>query len=219
MEHVYVDLVSDPVCPWCWLGLKYWDAARILVPEIKTKTVLRPYQLDPALPRSGTDYRAYMRKKFGDGPSDQFKAMRVYLEQAAPDAGIEFKFDQISKRPNTLDAHRLIRWAQGQGVGETVADRLHKAFLNDGRDIGDASVLTQIAEEGGLDAALVGELLSSDRDSDAVLKEERFYRELGVQGVPCFIFNGQFAVSGAEAPKVLADAITKAATLPVPNSH
>ncbi|MFP4518782.1 MAG: DsbA family protein [Oceanicaulis sp.] len=214
MTCVSVDLVSDPVCPWCWLGLRYWNEARALAPEVETETVLRPFQLDAAVPKSGVPYPGYMKQKFGGGPSDRFKAMRAHLEQAGPEAGIVFNFDEIPTRPNTLDAHRLIRWAQGQGVGEQVLDAVHKAFFEERRDIGDAAVLTEIAEANGMDRDLVSRLLATDRDAGAVLTEERFYRSLGVQGVPCFIFNGRFAVSGAEAPGVLADAIRKAATLP-----
>lgn len=214
MTAVSVDLVSDPVCPWCWLGLRYWAQARALVPDIETETILRPFQLDAALPKAGTPYADYMKKKFGGGPDDRFKAMRAHLEAAGPDAGIVFNFDEIPMRPNTLDAHRLVRWAQGQGVGEPVLDAVHKAFFEERRDIGDAAVLADIAEAAGMEREIVVDLLASDRDAGEVLTEERFYRSLGVQGVPCFIFNGRFAVSGAEAPSVLADAIRKAASLP-----
>lgn len=214
MKKVHVDLVSDPVCPWCWLGLRYWTAARQLVSGIDVTTTLRPYQLDPAIAPDGVPYRDYMRAKFGEGPSDRFKAMRQHLEDAAPDVGIVFNFDEIPIRPNTLNAHRLIRWAQGQELGEVVLDSVHKAFFEERRDIGDQAVLTQIGVEAGMDGDILGDLLATNRDAGEVLSEERFFRSLGVQGVPCFIFNGRFAVSGAESPQVLAEAITKAADLP-----
>lgn len=214
MNAVQVDLVSDPVCPWCWLGLRYWDEARRLAPGVETRTVLRPYQLDPAVPAGGMDYRDYMRAKFGEGGSDRFKAMRTHLEEAAPNVGIVFNFDEIPMRPNTLNAHRLVRWAQGQDLGEAALDALHKAFFEERRDIGDKTVLAEIAGEVGLEADLVAELLATSRDAGEVLSEERFYRSLGVQGVPCFIFNGRFAVSGAESPQTLAGAIQKAANQP-----
>ncbi|VXC68730.1 DsbA family oxidoreductase [Oceanicaulis alexandrii] len=217
MTQVSVDIVSDVVCPWCWLGLRYWDQARALVPEIQTETLYRPFQLDGAIPPGGVAYKDYMKKKFGDGPDDRFKMMREHLEQAGPAAGINFRFSGIPMRPNTLNAHRVIRWAQGQDLGEAASERLHKAFFDDHLDIGDLAVLTQLAGEIGLDADIVASLLQSDQDAQAVLDEEQFYRRLGVQGVPCFIFNGQFAVSGAEAPEVLADAIRQAASLPQDN--
>lgn len=219
MTQVSVDIVSDIVCPWCWLGLRYWDQARALVPEIQTETLYRPFQLDGAIPPGGVAYKDYMKKKFGDGPNDRFKMMREHLEQAGPAAGITFRFSGIPMRPNTLNAHRVIRWAQGQDLGEAASERLHKAFFDDHLDIGDLAVLTQLSGEIGLDADIVASLLHSDQDSQAVLDEEQFYRRLGVQGVPCFIFNGQFAVSGAEAPEVLADAIRQAASLPQDNDN
>lgn len=211
---VTVDLVSDIVCPWCWLGHRYWTRARHLAADIPTETVLRPFQLDPGVPREGVDYRAYMAKKFPGGVSDRWKAMREHLEAAGPEIGIVFKFDDITVRPNTLDAQRLIRWGQGQGLGEAVADALFKAFFEELRDLSKREVLAEIAGEAGLDARLTGELLATPRDEAEVLAEERFYRSLGVQGVPCFIFNGSFAVSGAEAPDHLAEAIRQAASLP-----
>jgi predicted DsbA family dithiol-disulfide isomerase len=214
MTVVSVDLVSDPVCPWCWLGLRYWSEARTLTPQIETETIVRPFQLDSAVPKGGVGYADYMKKKFAGGPSDRFNAMRAHLEQAGPEAGIVFNFDEIPIRPNTLDAHRVIRWAQGQALGEPVLDAIHKAFFEERRDIGDPAVLTEIAAANGMDEAIVADLLTTDRDAGAVLTEERFYRSLGVQGVPCFIFNGRFAVSGAEPPSVLADAVKKAASLP-----
>ena len=216
MSTVHVDLVSDPVCPWCWLGLRYWDEARRQAGGVETRTILRPFQLDPAVPAGGAPYRDYMRAKFGEGGSDRFKAMRTYLEDAAPGVGIVFNFDEIPVRPNTLDAHRLIRWAQGQDLGEAMLDALHKAFFEERRDIGGKAVLAEIAGDVGLDADLVAELLATTRDAGEVLSEERFYRSLGVQGVPCYIFNGRFAVSGAESPETLAGAIKKAASQPPP---
>ena len=216
MRPVHVDLVSDPVCPWCWLGLRYWDEARRVAAEVETHTSLRPFQLDPGVPAGGAPYRDYMRAKFGDGPSDRFKAMRAHLEEAGPAVGIVFNFDEIPMRPNTLDAHRLVRWAEGQDLGEATLDALHKAFFEDRRDIGDHTVLTELAGETGLDTKIVADLLATDKDAGEVLNQERFYRSLGVQGVPCYIFNGRFAVSGAESPQTLADAIRKAAKLPPP---
>ena len=211
---ISVDLVSDPVCPWCWLGLRYWKTARALTPSIEVETVFRPYQLDPAIPQSGKPYAAYMKSKFSGEHSDRYKAMRQHLEAAGPGVGIVFNFDAIEIRPNTLDAHRLIRWAHGQGLAEDMTDALHKAFFEERRNLVDRTELAEIAGEVGLDRDIVADLLASDRDAQEVLREEQFYRSLGVQGVPCFIFNGRFAVSGAEAPENLASAIKKAADAP-----
>lgn len=214
MAQVHVDLVLDPVCPWCWLGHRYWRAAQDMVPEITVETELRPFQLDASIPKAGLPYQDYMKKRVGEDSQGRFKAMRQHLESAGPEAGIVFNFDEISVRPNTMDAHRLIRWAQGQGLGEDAAEAVFKAYFEERRDIGSSAELTAIAGSIGLDANLVAELLATPRDTDTLEREERFYRSLGVAGVPCFIFNGAFAVSGAEAPEVLADAIRKAASLP-----
>lgn len=214
MNTIHVDLVLDPVCPWCWLGHRYWLAAQDLVPEFPVETVLRPFQLDAAIPKAGLPYQDYMKKRLGEDNSGRFKAMREHLEAVGPEAGIVFNFDEITVRPNTMDAHRLIRWAQGQGKGADAAEALFKAYFEERRDIGAAAELIAIADSIGLDATLVTELLSTHRDKDTMEREERFYRSLGVAGVPCFIFNGAFAVSGAEPPETLAGAIRKAASLP-----
>lgn len=216
MSHpVSVDIVADFVCPWCWLGKRNWDKALALVSGVKVETIWRPYQLDPTLPREGRPYRAYMKAKFaGEEAAGRWAQMRDYLEAAAPDAGIEFRFDALEVRPNTLNAHRLMRWASGQGLAEPVAEALFRAFFADARDIGDRGVLVQLAGEAGMDAEIVAELLAGDKDAKAVWEEEMFYRKLGVSGVPTYIFNGQFAVSGAQDPETLADAIREASQAP-----
>ena len=208
-QPVSVDIVADLVCPWCWLGKRNWDAALKQVPNVKVQTVWRPYQLDPALAREGAPYRDYMKSKFSGEKAEQWKAMRDYLEQSAPGAGIEFNFDGIKHRPNTLNAHRLMRWATGQSKSDQAAEALFEAFFKDNR-----AVLTELAGEIGLESHIVGELLASDKDEKAVWDEEMFYRKLGVSGVPTYIFNGRFAVSGAQEPSVLADAIREASQMP-----
>jgi len=213
-DKVSVDIVADLVCPWCWLGKRNWDAARKLVPEIPVETVWRPYQLDPDLPRAGRPYGEYMKAKFSGENTERWAQMRAHLEQAAPAAGIEFRFDAIPVRPNTLNAHRVLRWAAGQGVENEAAEGLFRAFFADSRDIDDTQTPSQIAGAAGLDDELIAGLLSSDQDEKAIREEEAFCRKLGVTGVPTYIFNGRFAVSGAQEPKILADAIRQAASEP-----
>lgn len=215
MAHsVSVDIVADLVCPWCWLGKRNWDAAVKSVSGIKVETHWRPYQLDPTLPREGRPYRDYMKAKFSGEHADRWTQMREYLEAAAPGAGIDFRFDAIETRPNTLDAHRLMRWAGGQGKADAMAEGLFEAFFQHGRHIGDRDVLVELAGNAGLDTDVVADLLQTDRDEKAVWDEEVFYRQLGVSGVPTYIFNGKFAVSGAQEPDVLADAIRQASQEP-----
>ena len=211
---VSVDIVADFVCPWCWLGKRNWDQAVAQTRGVKIETIWRPYQLDPTLPQEGRPYREYMKAKFaGEEASDRWRQMREYLETAALAAGIEFRFDDLQTRPNTLNAHRLLRWASGQGKADEAAEALFAAFFKHCRDIGDPAVLTEIAGEVGLETEIISKLLASDKDAKEVWEEEMFYRKLGVSGVPTYIFNGSFAVSGAQEPAVLADAIREASQI------
>jgi predicted DsbA family dithiol-disulfide isomerase len=213
-QIIQVDIVSDIVCPWCWLGVRYFQkAAKQSKHEVKL--TWRPYMLDPTVPEEGVAYTNYMKQKFGDGPSDRFKAMREALETQGPNVGIDFKFSKIPMRPNTLNAHRLLKWAQGQDLGDAASEALFMAFFTDLKDVGDHSILKEIAEDIGMDAELVGELLSKEDDKDAVKEEILFFRNLGVNGVPCFIYNGQFAVQGAQPVDTHIQAIDKAAQNPV----
>ncbi len=209
-QNVQVDIVSDIVCPWCWLGYRLFAKA-----QQQTKTQVdvtwRPYMLDPSVPSEGVDYKAYMKTKFGNGPSDKFKAMQEMLEEKGPQYGIDFQFNAISRRPNTLNAHRVIRWAQNnEKAGTAMAEALFQAFFTNGRDIGDVSVLSKLASGIGLDAEITADLLATEKDSNAVREEIMFFRNLGISGVPTFIYNGQFAVQGAQEPESHMQAIKQA---------
>ena len=213
-QTIQVDIVSDIVCPWCWLGVRYFQKAAKQSKHDVTLT-WRPYMLDPTVPDGGVPYNDYMKKKFGtDGPSDRFKAMREALETAGPTVGIDFKFDQIPMRPNTLDAHRLLKWAQGQDLGDTASDALFRAFFTELKDVGDHAILMEIAEEIGMDVEIVSELLTKEDDKNAIREEIMFFRNLGINGVPCFIYNGQFAVQGAQPVEAHLKALEQAANLP-----
>ena len=214
---VEVDMVSDFVCPWCWLGFKYYlQAAGKTKP--RPNLTFRPYMLDPNVPEGGADYKDYMKAKFGEGSSNKFKAMREHLEDAAPDMGINFKFGDIPIRPNTLNAHRLIRWAGGQNLGTEMSEALFKAFFEDLEDVGNFETLTRLAGEVGLDPVLVADLLPKEDDKNAVREEIMFFRNLGVNGVPCFIYQGQFAVQGAQPTEAHLKAIQQAANSPTEQS-
>jgi len=216
-QTIQVDIVSDIVCPWCWLGVRYFQKAAKQSKHDVTLT-WRPYMLDPEVPESGVPYNQYMKNKFGDGPSDRFKAMREALEAQGPALGIDFKFGQIPMRPNTLNAHRLLKWAQGQELGDTASDALFRAFFTELKDVGDHTILKEIAEEIGMDADLVAELLTKEDDKNAVREEIMFFRNLGVNAVPTFIYNGQFAVQGAQPVEAHVKALEQAANLP-PAEH
>ncbi|MEM7728646.1 MAG: DsbA family oxidoreductase [Pseudomonadota bacterium] len=200
---VQVDFVSDFVCPWCWLGYKqFMAAAKGAKP--RPQLTFRPYMLDPSVPEEGQDYRDYMAAKFGTASKDRFKESRAHLEIAGKTFGIDFDFSAITRRPNSLHAHRLMKWAQGAGGGEDAADAvaegIFRAYHEQGRDIGDVDVLVGIAESAGLDGDLVRELLERDDDKLEIQQEAMFFKGLGVSGVPTFIYNGQFAVQGAQEP-------------------
>lgn len=209
---VRLDIISDIVCPWCWLGARYLQSA-IAQSEHEVEVNWHPYMLDPTVPAEGVPYSDYMKAKFGNGPSDRFKAMRQHLEEAAPDAGIRFRFDDISIRPNTMDAHRLMRWAQGQNKATECAEQLFKAFFDDLRDVGDKDVLIDIAQNIGLDPNVVSDLLSSDSDKALVQNELEHIQKLGIRGVPCFIYNNQIAVQGAQPIEAHLETLNKAASV------
>lgn len=214
-QKIAIEMVSDLVCPWCWLGLRRLKAAIALVPEIETEILMRPYQLDPTIPEEGTEHKAYIRAKFGPEADEgaehssksRWKQMRTALETYGQDEGIPFKFDDIPMRPNTTNAHRLVHWAQGQGKGIAAKEALFTAYFTDHRDIGDKAVLADIAEEIGLDRAIVTDLLAGEADRDTVLEEANLFMQMGVRGVPCFIGNRSIAISGAESAEKIAKLI------------
>ena len=177
----------------------------------------RPYQLDPTLPPGGRDRREYLEAKFG-GPQ---RAAAIYarIEEAGREEGIAFAFDRIAVSPNTLDAHRIIRWAgsAGEGVQDRVVEALFKAFFEEGRDIGSHDVLIEIADAAGMDEAVVRDLLASDRDVEAVRAEIAQAQAMGVTGVPCFIIDRRHAVMGAEPAERLVEILRESrAAAPVP---
>jgi predicted DsbA family dithiol-disulfide isomerase len=206
-EPLTIDIVSDVVCPWCYLGEKRLEQA--LAEEAGPVVVRwRPYQLDPTIPQGGLDRAEYMAKKFGK--SGRLQSVHDNLTRLGAEVGLPFAFDKITRSPNTLDAHRLIRWATSAGVQSRVVDRLFEAYFVEGRDIGDRVVLTEIAAECGLDADLVERLLAEGADSEVVRQEVEQAQAMGVSGVPFFIFAGRLGVPGAQEPSALRQAMAEA---------
>lgn len=203
-----IDVISDTVCPWCFIGKRRLARALEMRPEIEFDVQWRPYLLDPKVPRAGIDRRAYMKAKFGEGPNVQAMSEAIRAEGAKE--GIEFAFDKIERRPNTLDSHRLVRWAGAVGLQDAIVERLFIAYFAEGRDIGDAGVLEFLAAEVGLDSVQVAEMLAEDTDLAAVEREAKLAGEIGITGVPTFIFAGRYALSGAREPEVLVKVIDKA---------
>ncbi|WP_334177216.1 DsbA family oxidoreductase [Pseudoxanthobacter sp.] len=212
LDPVTVDVVSDVVCPWCFLGKHRLDRAIAMVPEVTVEVHFRPYILDESVPPAGVERTAWMEARFGhggDGPA-RIRAVHESLTELGAAEDIPFAFDAIRLQPSSLDAHRLIRWAGVEGVQDEMVERLFRLFFCEGADIGDAAVLRTAAEACGMDGAMVARLLASDADTQAVAQEIETARRIGVTGVPCFIFDGRLAVMGAESAETLAMAIRQA---------
>ncbi|MEM6664795.1 MAG: DsbA family oxidoreductase [Pseudomonadota bacterium] len=207
-----IDVVSDVMCPWCYIGKRRLEGALALLDKPWLDIRWRPYQLDPTLPAEGKDRTLYLNEKFGGAE----KAATIYgqIEAAGADVGLDFRFADIKVSPNTLDAHRLIRWSSTTDEHDAVVEALFHAYFMEGRNIGETTELVRIAEDAGMDGALVGRLLAGDADRDLVQTEIATAQEMGIQGVPCFILGNRFAVSGAQSPEVLANAIIQAANTP-----
>ena len=210
-RSVTIDVVSDAVCPWCYIGKRKLGAALSLLGDVKVDVRWRPFQLDATIPPEGMRRIDYLTRKFGP---ERIGQMNARLIETGQEVGIAFAFDRIERSPNTLDAHRLIRWAQPQGVQDALVERLFKLYFEEGRDIGDRNVLADAASEFGLERAVVMRMLEADTDKAAVQEEIASAQRMGVSGVPFFIFDGKYALSGAQPPQAIAAAITKALAEP-----
>jgi len=207
-----IDVISDTVCPWCFIGKRRLMRAMALRPHIAFDVKWRPYRLDPTVPKGGMDRQAYMRAKFGDDPMKIVEMHKLIAAEGAKD-GIEFDFAAIRRRPDTLDSHRLIRWAEAAGVQDEVVERLFIAYFENGEDIGDIRVLSDIADLCGMDGVEVAEMLEGDTDRGLVEREDQIAHEMGVTGVPAMIFGSKLAVSGAREPEMLALVIDRVAAM------
>lgn len=194
-----VDIVSDVICPWCYIGKRRLERALALRPEVSIDTSWRPFQLNPDMPAEGIDRRDYLAAKFGGSAH----AERIYanVTEAGASVGIPFAFDRIRRTPNTRNAHRLIRYATAQDRADAIVEALFEGYFTAGRDIGDRETLAEIASEAGLDAKETSQWLAGSAELEQVLAEDRSARRLGINAVPCFIFEGQYAVSGAQEPE------------------
>lgn len=209
-NSITVDVVSDVVCPWCFIGQKRLDKA-IAASGIDVHVNWRPFQLDPTIPPAGKDRRDYMLEKFGS--EERIREIHARIEPLGVAEGIDFDFDAIKVAPNTLDAHRVIRWAgaAGEDVQNRLVRKLFQLNFEEGKNLGDPSVLTEAAREAGMDAAIVETLLPTDADVEAVRGEIATASRMGVTGVPCFLLEGKYAVMGAQDADTLADAIRQVA--------
>ena len=214
-----LDIISDPICPWCYIGKTKLDRALEKHPEHDLVIEWHPFQLNPTMPAEGMDRREYLEAKFGGKEG----AVRVYggIAQAAEAAGVDINFEGSKRTPSTLNAHRLLHWAALEGKQNAVVDRLFKAYFREGMDISGHDTLVDIASGAGMDAEVTRRLLESDADAQNIRERDASARERGVSGVPCFVIANHYVVQGAQDTEMwdkviseLSDAHTKDAGSP-----
>jgi predicted DsbA family dithiol-disulfide isomerase len=193
-----IDIVSDTVCPWCFIGKRKLEKALAERPDLDVEITWRPFQLHPDMPIEGADRKEFIAKKFGS--HERAKDLYNNVKMAGDAVDIPFEFEKIKRSPNTLDSHRLLRWSESAGCQDAMAEILFRRFFIDGEDLGDRSVLVAAAEEAGMDDKLVANLLEEGADLDTVTKEDQMAREMGISGVPFFIIDNKYALSGAQDP-------------------
>lgn len=204
-KAIKLDIMSDPICPWCYIGKAHLDRALQDHPDHPFAIEWHPFQLNPDMPREGMDRRSYLERKFG-GKEGAVRAYAPVVEHAEK-AGLKINLEAMQRTPNTLDAHRLIHWAGIEGRQTAAVSALFKAYFVDARDIGDAEVLADIADSIEMDAAVVTRLLKSDVDAQDIRDRDAHSRKMGVNSVPTFIVANTHAVPGAQPPELWAQVI------------
>ncbi len=202
-----IDIVSDTVCPWCYIGKKRLERALAQRPDLEVEIGWRPFQLNPDMPAEGADRAQYLAAKFGN--SDRLKEMSQHLANMAAGEGIAVDMDRQKRIPNTLASHSVMRWAAEAGVQHRLAEILFRRYFTDGQDIGDHAILADAAAEAGMDRAQVLADLASGKDRDTVAAEDQLARDMGISGVPCFIIDRKYAVSGAQDPAMFLQVFDK----------
>lgn len=203
-----VDVVSDVMCPWCYIGKRRLEAAISSVPDLDVLVRWHPFQLDATLPKTGKDRQKYLSDKFGD--LDQANAFYSQIKAAGLEEGIDFAFDAIKLSPNTLDCHRLILWSRADDLQDEVVERLFKAYFLDGEDLTKSETLVRISDEAGMESDLVEQLFETDSDLDKTIAQIGKAQDSGITGVPCFIIDGRFVLAGAEKAETIAAALKHA---------
>jgi len=207
---LHLDVIVDVVCPWCFLGKRRLDTAIAELDDLDIEVRYRPFQLDPTIPQEGIEREEYIIGKFGS--ADALDEAHARLFSLGADVGITYAFDLIEKSPNTLDAHRLIRWAAAEGLGDPMLERLFSLFFEEGADLTKAETLIAAAEEVGLDEDEVTMKLEDGVDLDAVKADIAHAGRMGITGVPTIIVENKFAISGAQTSEVLVDALRRIAS-------
>ncbi|MFO1130627.1 MAG: DsbA family oxidoreductase [Hyphomicrobiales bacterium] len=206
-DRFTIDVVSDVICPWCFLGKRRLDAALAAL-DMDVFIRWRPYMLDASIPPEGLDRHEYMLTKFG---AERLKTIHDPLIEAGRELDVPYNFEAITRTPNTLDAHRLIRWAHTVDRQNEVVERLFVAYWSEGKDVGDRDVLAACAGDAGVNARQIRELLDTEQDVEETRAEIQHATNIGVTGVPTFILAQSYALVGAQSPAVLVDAITRVA--------
>jgi len=205
LKPLKIDIVSDVVCPWCYIGKRRIENALRLVPDVPVEVSFRPFFLNPWVPREGISREEYLTTKFGSVDAYKGIARRVVI--AAGEEGLVYRPDNVKRQPNTIDCHRLIHWAEAIGKAPEMKQRLMELYFRDGGDLTDTNVLVQAAADIGLDAEDVRRRLSTDEDVALISALAQDAANKGIQGVPTYVFAQKYAVSGAQDPAMLARAI------------
>jgi len=193
-----IDIVSDAICPWCYIGKRRLERALAMAPQSVLQVGWRPFQLNPDMPVEGMDRQEYLRRKFGDRVGGN---MYEAVKEAGREEGIPFAFELIRRTPNTLLAHRLIAFARRENRQDEAVEALFRGYFTAGADIGRIDTLAELVEPVGLDPGRVRAYLESDEDLASIKAEDQFARQIGIQGVPCFIIDRKYALSGAQPPE------------------
>jgi predicted DsbA family dithiol-disulfide isomerase len=209
---VTVDVFSDVVCPWCFIGKRRLEKAIALHPEIAVEVRYQPYFLNPWVPREGISRDEYLTTKFGS--PDRYTQIAQRVAAAAKSEGLTYNVTSLARQPNTIDCHRLIQWAQSDGKGPQMKQRLMELYFTEGADLSDRDVLVKAASDCGLDADEVRAALATEADVAEITQAAESAQASGIQGVPFFIIGGKYGVSGAQSPEQLAAAIEQAAREP-----
>ncbi len=205
LKPLQIDIVSDVVCPWCYIGKKRIEDALALASDVPVHVNWRPFFLNPWVPREGISRDEYLTAKFGS--PEAYKGIAGRVVQAAAEEGLEYNSDRVKRQPNTIDCHRLIHWAEADGKSAQMKQKLMELYFRDGGDLTSTDVLVQAAADIGMDADSVRKRLATDEDVDLISGHAQEASEKGISGVPTFVFAGKYAVSGAQPADQLARAI------------
>jgi len=205
LKPLTIDIVSDVVCPWCYIGKRRIENALKLVPDVPVEVNFRPFFLNPWVPREGMSREDYLTTKFGS--VEAYKGIAQRVVAAAGEEGLIYRPDSVKRQPNTIDCHRLIHWAEAIGKAPEMKQRLMELYFRDGGDLTDTNVLVQAAADVGLNADDVRKRLATDEDVALISALAQDAANKGIQGVPTYVFAQKYAVSGAQDPAMLARAV------------